>query len=87
MEKDEKARHEVELDLAKKLLEEGLEPSLTNQVLALSILYNKNESLVRQSRRETRTYYTDQVEEAAMLQMIYINRLMRKLSRLHGKSY
>jgi len=87
VEKDEKARHEVELDLAKKLLEEGLEPSLTNQVLALSILYNKNESLVRQSRRETRTYYTDQVEEAAMLQMIYINRLMRKLSRLHGKSY
>lgn len=87
MGKDDEARSEVELDLAKMLLTQKLEPSLTNQVLVLSMLYNKEESLIREWTREKRTYYSDQVAETAMLRWIYINRQMRKLGRLSAKSY
>lgn len=87
MGKDDEARSEVELDLAKMFLTQKLEPSLTNQVLVLSMLYNKEESLIREWKWEKRTFHSDQVAEAAMLRWIYINRQMRKLGRLSAKSY
>jgi len=88
MGKDDEARSEVELDLAEKLLELSLEPSLSNQILVLSMLYNTEESLVRESKKpENNTYHSRMVAQEAMLRWIYINRQMRKLGRLSAKSY
>ena len=87
MGQDDKARSDVEVELALKLLELDLEPSLENQILVLSMLYNKEESVIREWKRQGPSYYSDQVAKEAMLRWMYINRQMRKLGRLSAKSY